>query len=523
MGKFGAVWMVNMTDRLMEAGPATDFALNGHGWQILNRVFQEVVSHLKCANRPLLLIGNSKVCPEVSFAATVKKPLAKVVGESSATVAVGKGVSSVCGYQLKAQKAFSKFLHTSVVMGPGLDASNGLTCGSPPMLGCANKDKGGLSFIGGGVLHGDGSVPEEGVGGANLSALNQETAETNFPALEMSSPCRDGLVVVAEVSPASDSAPETVETIFPALEMLSPCRDGLVAAAEVSPVSVSAPTTAETNFPAMQLSSPCRDGLVVVAKVSPASDSTLGRDNQECPDAVGAMLGDSRKPPMLSTSIFAQYFPCREIVEGLGNHFIVLVTNFYSRKNSCSEVQVGQEFDATRGVGGSVVRAGCLPTNLLVYSVDSATEDNIELGGIGQVLVDCDVLVGQEVTCNTVCDVLCADGQLLDQFGSGKSIWEPLQIRYSDFGRGEPSNWVLHMVSSFSHMVGVSCEGYQSELLDLFVALERDRGSVGTITPHRSGGKMMRELKGLKSSINYDGGDVSSRRNRKCGRANLGC
>ena len=162
----------------------------------------------------------------------------------------------------------------------------------------------------------------------------------------MSSPCRDGLVVVAEVSPASDSTPETAETIFPALEMLSPCRDGLVAAAEVSPVFVSAPMTAETNFPAMQLSSPCRDGLVVVAKVSPASDSTpsdstLGRDNQQCPDAVGAMLGDSRKPPMLSTSISAQYFPCREIVEGLGNHFIVLVTNFYSRKNSCSGVQVG--------------------------------------------------------------------------------------------------------------------------------------------------------------------------------------
>lgn len=60
----------------------------------------------------------------------------------------------------------------------------------------------------------------------------------------------------------------------------------------------------------MQLSSPCRDGLVVVAKVSSASDSTpfdstLGRDNQECPDAVGVMSGDSRKPPMLSTSISA--------------------------------------------------------------------------------------------------------------------------------------------------------------------------------------------------------------------------
>lgn len=101
-------------------------------------------------------------------------------------------------------------------------------------------------------------------------------------------------------------------------------------------------------------------------------------------------------------------------MEGLGNHFILPVTDFYSRKNSFVGVQVGQEFNATRGVGGSVVRVGCLPTNLLVSFVDFAIEDNIELGGIGQVLVDCDVLVGQEVACNTVCDVLCADGQLID-------------------------------------------------------------------------------------------------------------
>lgn len=68
-------------------------------------------------------------------------------------------------------------------------------------------------------------------------------------------------------------------------------------------------------------------------------------------------------------------------------------------------------------------------------------------------------------------------------------------------------------------MVGVSCEGYESELMDLFVALERDRGSFGNKTPSRLGGKMMRELKGLKSSINYDGVDFSSKQGRKGGRA----
>ena len=107
--------------------------------------------------------------------------------------------------------------------------------------------------------------------------------------------------------------------------------------------------------------------------------------------------------------------------------------------------------------------------------------------------------------------------------GSGTPIWEPLQIQFPDYGRGDLSTWVLRMVSSFRHMVGISCEGYESELLDLFVALERDRGSVGSLSPTRSGGKMMRELKGLKSSINYDGGDASSRRNSKGGRAPLLC
>lgn len=97
-----------------------------------------------------------------------------------------------------------------------------------------------------------------------------------------------------------------------------------------------------------------------------------------------------------------------------------------------------------------------------------------------------------------------------------------MQIRYSDPGRDYPSNWVLQMVSSFRHMVGVSYESYESELLNLFVALDRNRGSGGSITPNRSGAKLMRELKGLKSNINYDGGEVSYRRTRKGGRATVG-
>lgn len=32
------------------------------------------------------------------------------------------------------------------------------------------------------------------------------------------------------------------------------------------------------------------------------------------------------------------------------------------------------------------------------------------------------------------------------------------------------------MVKSFRHIVGVSCEGHECDLLNLFVALEKERG-----------------------------------------------
>lgn len=67
----------------------------------------------------------------------------------------------------------------------------------------------------------------------------------------------------------------------------------------------------------------------------------------------------------------------------------------------------------------------------------------------------------------------------------------------------EPSKWVLEMVSSFRHLVGVSCVRYEPDLIKLFAALKMERSS-GSKSPGKSESKMIRELKSLKSSVNYD-------------------
>lgn len=67
-------------------------------------------------------------------------------------------------------------------------------------------------------------------------------------------------------------------------------------------------------------------------------------------------------------------------------------------------------------------------------------------------------------------------------------------------------------------MIELSCEGYANELMNIFEALERDRVQVSRKTPSILRGKMLRELKGLESNINYDGYVCASKKGRKGGR-----
>lgn len=115
-----------------------------------------------------------------------------------------------------------------------------------------------------------------------------------------------------------------------------------------------------------------------------------------------------------------------------------------------------------------------------------------------------------------------AGGELVNFNGRGaETSVEPLQIVYPHSTSEEgapPSFWVLEMLSSIRHLVGVSCDGHEEDLVTLFAALEKEK-ALGSRPLGRSGGKMIRELKSLECSVNYDGSASSSRRSRKVGRA----
>lgn len=77
------------------------------------------------------------------------------------------------------------------------------------------------------------------------------------------------------------------------------------------------------------------------------------------------------------------------------------------------------------------------------------------------------------------------------------------------------------MVSSVRHLVGVSCEGHEEDLRALFVSLERDRVQSSSKKSRKSGGKLIRELKGLNSSVNYEGSSSIARKSKNKGQAVL--
>ncbi|KAB1224133.1 hypothetical protein CJ030_MR2G024431 [Morella rubra] len=115
-----------------------------------------------------------------------------------------------------------------------------------------------------------------------------------------------------------------------------------------------------------------------------------------------------------------------------------------------------------------------------------------------------------------------AGGELVSFDGRGaETSDEPLQIVYPNSTseeRAPLSFWVLEMLYFFRHLVAVSCDGHEEDLLTLFAALEKEK-ELGSRPLGRSGGKMIRELKYLECSVNYDGSASSSRRSRKVGRA----
>lgn len=67
----------------------------------------------------------------------------------------------------------------------------------------------------------------------------------------------------------------------------------------------------------------------------------------------------------------------------------------------------------------------------------------------------------------------------------------------------QPSNWVIQKMQEFSKLVGVSCDGYESKLIQLFEELEASRGQGMCTSGGKARRKGVRELKRLECSVNY--------------------
>jgi hypothetical protein len=84
------------------------------------------------------------------------------------------------------------------------------------------------------------------------------------------------------------------------------------------------------------------------------------------------------------------------------------------------------------------------------------------------------------------------------------------------------SEWVLHLVKEFSHLVGLSCDVFEGRLSALFedIVARNDEKEEGSSM--KLGNKGTREVNKLGCSINYDAHCSSASRGRSKGRVHRG-
>jgi hypothetical protein len=102
----------------------------------------------------------------------------------------------------------------------------------------------------------------------------------------------------------------------------------------------------------------------------------------------------------------------------------------------------------------------------------------------------------------------------------------PLSCCPTDKFRGKSgkwsSNWVFHLIHEFSHLVGLSCDGFEGRLSALFedIVATNDEKEAGPSL--NLGNKGMREMNRLACSINYDAHYGSTSRGTSTGRVHRG-
>jgi len=80
------------------------------------------------------------------------------------------------------------------------------------------------------------------------------------------------------------------------------------------------------------------------------------------------------------------------------------------------------------------------------------------------------------------------------------------------------SDWVLHLVQEFSHLVGLSCEGFEGRLWALFEDIVARNDEKEESPSMKLGNKGTREVNRLACSINYDAHCGSASRGKSKGR-----
>lgn len=85
-----------------------------------------------------------------------------------------------------------------------------------------------------------------------------------------------------------------------------------------------------------------------------------------------------------------------------------------------------------------------------------------------------------------------------------------------------PLAWVLQTLKEICHVMGISCEGFEEELLALFAAIEASNSKQASASCSSLGKRGSRELKSLVCSINYDANSGSASCGRVKGRAASG-
>jgi hypothetical protein len=86
----------------------------------------------------------------------------------------------------------------------------------------------------------------------------------------------------------------------------------------------------------------------------------------------------------------------------------------------------------------------------------------------------------------------------------------------------QSSEWVLQFVMIFSHLVGLSCDGYEGKLSALFEEIIASNSEKILGSSPRASKKGMRELNNLFSSVNYDAHSGGTSRGRNKARDSKG-